>query len=97
MTQTVAATPAEKPKAVPPDKSLESWTRAELTKWFPKEPPKPLEKYSIEELSALKGLGPAVLGGALYHASQKTAAVTGGGILGPAITSKGFTPVPDVG
>jgi hypothetical protein len=100
MTKTAAVPPkgpAVEPEAiVRPDLPLCDWTREQVLHFFPKDLPKPIESYTTEELVRLKGYGPAQIGGALYLASQSCANETHDGRYGPAILSKGFTPVPFV-
>jgi hypothetical protein len=97
MTKTAAA--PEKAPAVPfaaPDKPVSDWTPAELLAGFPKAPSRPIEMYTTTDLVAMKNLGPATLGAELYLAAQACSNGSGNGILGPAILSKGSTPVPFV-
>jgi hypothetical protein len=96
MTKTAAAPAKEPAVVVAPDKPLCDWTRAEVLAVFPKELPKPVEKYTTEELIKLKNFGPSSIGGELYLAAQACSTETHDGRYGPAILSKGFTAVPFV-
>ena len=78
------------------DRPLSEMTPAEICAKFPHGPRKPIEEYTTEELMKVKGMGPSIVGGAVYLAAQQLAAASAGGIWGPAILSKGFTEVPFV-
>ena len=89
--------PVMAPKDAGPDRPpLWEMSPAEIVEAFPKAYEKPVSQYTMQELVALKVYGPATIGGELYLASQQAAAVSLSGALGPAILSKGFTPVPFV-
>lgn len=46
---------------------------------------KALDKWTFQELMAVKHLGPGLIGQEMYDASQKLSGQTGGGVFGPAI------------
>ncbi len=92
-----APVPAPAPAVVPtPVGPPSDWTKAQLVHAFPKAPARAIGEYTPTELAAMKNLGPGMLGGELYWAVQQSSTLSGGGILGPAITSKSSTPVKSV-
>lgn len=78
------------------EKAFGDMTHDEILAKYPQMPGKSIEEFTVNELIAMKTLGPALIGGALYLKSQAAVIETGAGTLGPAILSKGFTPVPFV-
>lgn len=89
-------TETETPAPSIEDKPLGDMTTAEIVARWPKALSKPIKKYTTEELLALKNFGPATIGGPLYVAAQAASQETADARFGPAILSKGFTPVPFV-
>lgn len=79
--------------ATAPDLPLHMWTPAQVKTVYNKKPPKPIKSYSLHELVTLKNYGPGILGGELYLASQKANIESKAETYGPAIMSKGSTPV----
>lgn len=73
--------------------ALSDMTPAEILKEWPTKPPKPIKKYTNDELYALRKFGPATIGGELYLAAQKALAESKEGVLGEAILSKSTEPV----